>query len=170
MSEDRVEDIVEDKIEDKVFVSKINTDRLKKIDKGSRLSRRSLGRGKILLTIDKILASAAAIFEIIRELPGFEYLKAIEIGRLTTWFNTRVGLMTAEDPNNVYSVMEAIDKSKDGIGMLFSAIVEFVIQHPTVTVLGVTTCLTILSLPFKALVRAIREMKEKKEAKKKEGK
>ena len=154
----------------RVVVNTVNKDKLSRIAKDSKVSKKSLGRGKILLTIDKILASAAAVFEIIRELPGFEYLKAVEIGRLTTWFNTTIGTMTARDPNSVPSVLEAIEKARNGIGMIFSVIVEFVIQHPTVTVLGVTTCLTILSFPFKALIRTIKEYREKKEAKRAIGK
>ena len=150
-----------------LHIDVINTDRLKNVKEDSQVSKTNLGRGKILLTIDKVLASAAAIFEIIREIPGFEYLKAVEIGRLTTWFNVTIGTRMASDPNDVNSVLEAIEKSRTGIGMIFSAIVEFVIQHPTVTVLGVTTCLTILAFPFKLLLKKIQEARESHTANKK---
>ena len=146
-----------------IQVNSVNLEKLKTGNISSNISKKNLGKGKVLLAIDKVLIGAAAIFEFLRTLPGFGYLKAIEIGRLTTWFNTTIGKMTAEDPNSVESVLKAIDATKDGIGMVFSSILEFVLQHPTVTVLGVTTCVGLLAIPFKLLIRKLRENKLEKE-------
>ena len=48
------------------------------------------------------------------------------------------------------------------IGLVFSAILEFIIQHPTVTVMGIAALTGILAIPFKALANKIREKKLEK--------
>ena len=144
----------------------------KKAQAASKLQKHSLGKGKILKTIDKIAISACAVLEVVRELPGFEYLKAISIGNLTTKFNTWIATITTHTPNlegltaeQIYELgqkaaLDATVSSANSIGLVFSAILEFVLNHPTVTVMGIATLTTILMVPFKALINKIRGNKE----------
>jgi len=139
-----------------------------------KLSKHSLGKGKIAKTVDKILIGAAAIFETIRELPGFEYLKSISIGNLTTKFNNWIAPIMSTKPNlegltaeEIFALGQqtqaaGINAAANSVGLVFSAILEFIIQHPTVTVMGIAALTGILAIPFKALANKIREKKLEK--------
>ena len=140
-----------------------------------KLSKVSLGKGKIARTIDKILIGAAAIFETVRELPGFEYLKTMSISNLTTKFNNWIAPILATKPNlegltaqeafelGQLAQSEGVIASANSFGLAFSAILEFIVQHPTVTIMGVAALTGILAIPFKLLINKIRTNKEKKE-------
>ena len=73
---------------------KINTINENGLKKGGKVVKENIGKGRILLTIDKLSVAAAACFEFLRELPGFEYLKSIGVGNLTTKFNTWISSIT----------------------------------------------------------------------------
>jgi len=156
----------------KITVAKYNENKAMATKK---LSKVSLGKGKIARTIDKILIGAAAIFETIRELPGFEYLKTISIANLTTKFNNWLAPIMSARPNlEGISLEEAFElgrqaqqagtvASANSFGLVFSAILEFIVQHPTVTVMGIAALTGILAVPFKLIINKIRTNKEKKE-------
>ena len=80
-----------------IIVNKVNEDKIK--EGTSKLQAINYGKGKILLTVEKVLVGATAIFEAIRELPGFEYLKAMTTGNLVTKFNNWVASISAVKPN-----------------------------------------------------------------------
>ena len=102
-----------------------------------------------------------------RELPGFEYLKTMTTGNLVTKFNNWVASISAVKPNltglspeEIFelgkdSALAASNASANGLGLVFSAILEFVVQHPTVTVLGITALFGILSIPFKFMINKL---------------
>ena len=147
----------------------------KKANTQMALQKHSLGKGKVARTIDAILIGATAIFETIRELPGFEYLKTMSISNLTTKFNNWLASITSKTPDLTGLTAEEIfelgkqiqlqgsNSMANSWGMLFSAVLEFVLQHPTVAMIGVTTLIGVLSIPFKALINKIRENREAKE-------
>ena len=158
-----------------IIVNKVNEDKIK--EGPSKLQAINYGKGKILLTVEKVLVGATAIFEAIRELPGFEYLKAMTTGNLVTKFNNWVASISAVKPNltgltpeEIFelgkdSALAASNASANGIGLVFSAILEFVLQHPTVTVLGITALFGILSIPFKYLINKLAQNGMKKHEK-----
>lgn len=145
-----------------IIVNKVNEDKIK--EGPSKLKAINYGKGKILLTIDKVLVGVAAIFEAMRELPGFEYLKTMTTGNLVTKFNNWIASISVVKPNltgltpeEIFelgkdSALSASNASANGLGLVFSAILEFIVQHPTVTVLGITALFGILSLPFKFMI------------------
>ena len=63
-----------------VVLNKVNDEIIQ--NEPGKLQKKNLGKGKILLKIQTILIGAAAVFEGLRELPGFEYLKAMTTGNL----------------------------------------------------------------------------------------
>ncbi len=158
-----------------VIVNKVNEDKIK--EEPSKLKAMNYGKGKILLTVDKVLVGAAAIFEAMRELPGFEYLKTMTTGNLVTKFNNWIASISAVKPNlegltpeQIFelgkdSALAASNASANGLGLVFSAILEFVLQHPTVTVLGITALFGILSIPFKFMINKMAQHGMKKHEK-----
>lgn len=161
--------------EKNVVLHTVNEEALKK---PSKLKKISYGKGKILLKIDGILTAGAAILEIIREIPGFEYLKTMTTGNLVTKFNVWIAKITAEVPDltglsaeQIYALgqqaqAEATISSANSWGLLFSAILEFIIEHPTVAVIGISTITCVLSIPFKLLINKLRQIKFEKELQK----
>lgn len=103
----------------------------------------NLGTLKIKPTISSITAAIPAIFEFIREMPGFEYLKSMSIGELTTKFNVWIASLQTNNfdgmsEDQIYNLaLRNVKNSADTYGLLFSAVLEFVIQHPTVTIVGI---------------------------------
>jgi len=160
--------------QNEIVINEVNDELIQKGP--SKLKKNKFGKGKILTTIDKVLVGAAAVFEGLRELPGFEYLKTMTTSNIVTKFNTWIASITANTPDltgltatQAYELgMQAqaagTVASANSIGLVFAAVLEFIVQHPTVTVLGVTAFIGILSIPFKMLVRKIREKKEQKNA------
>ena len=142
----------------------------KKAEAATKLQKHSLGKGKIWKAIDKIAISACAVLEVIRELPGFEYLKSATIGNITTKFNlwlsqilSKTRDLTGLTPEQIYNLgsqnaIEGAEKIANSWGLIFSAVLEFVLTHPTVTVIGVVTLTSILVVPFKALIRKLKEL------------
>lgn len=148
-----------------IVVNKVNEEKIK--EGPSKVKAMNYGKGKILLTVDKLLVGAAAIFEAMRELPGFEYLKTMTTSNLTSKFNNWVASISVVKPNltgltpeEIFelgkdSALAASNASANGLGLVFSAILEFVVQHPTVTVLGITALIGILSIPFKFMINKL---------------
>ena len=138
------------------------------------LQKVSLGKGKIAKTLDTILIGAAAIFETIRELPGFEYLKTMSISNLTTKFNNWIASLTNQmpdltglTPEQIYQLgqqnqLAGSNQVANTWGLLFSAVLEFVVQHPTVAVIGIAALTGVLAIPFKVLINKIRSNKQEK--------
>ena len=154
-----------------IVINSINSEKIA----NTKLSNENLGKGKLVKTIDKILIGAATVFETLRELPGFEYLKSISIANLTTKFNVWLTTVFPQEiPNlegltaeEIYELgksvkMEEVNDIANTLGILFSAVLEFVISHPTVAVIGVTTITSALFFPFSVMIDKINEMKEKK--------
>ena len=158
-----------------IIVNKVNEDKIK--EGPSKLKAINYGKGKVLLTIDKVLVAGAAIFEAIRELPGFEYLKAMTTGNLVTKFNNWIASISAVKPNltgltpeEIFelgkdSALAASNAAANGIGLVFSAVLEFIVQHPTVSVLGITALFGILSIPFKFMINKMAQHGMKKHEK-----
>ncbi len=149
----------------------------KKAEAAKKLKKHSLGKGKIWQTIDKIAISACAVLEVIRELPGFDYLKSATIGNITTKFNLWLSQIFAETPDltgltpqQIYNLasqnaIEGAEKMANSWGLIFSAVLEFVLTHPTVTVIGVVTLTSILVVPFKFLINKIKQVIHGKDVK-----
>ena len=156
---------------DQIVIQAYNS---KKMKAKTALQKHSLGKGKIAKTIDGILIGAAAIFETIRELPGFEYLKSMSIGNLTTKFNNWLASITAQTPDlsgltpeEIFALgqqtqLNGANTVANTWGLGFSAILEFILQHPTVAVIGVAALTGILAIPFKALINKLRDNKQEK--------
>ena len=139
-------------------VTNINVPKLKNV-KLSKISKKNLGKGKASISLGGILIGAATVFERLRELPGFNYLKAVEIGKLTTWFNQKVADLQTMGINDKTAYQQALTNASNGIGRIFSLIVEYTFQHPTEVAVEVVVGATLLSLPFKMLLKKIREVK-----------
>ena len=150
----------------KIVINRINEEKIGK----TKLTNQNLGKGKILKTIDKLLLTVASVFEVLREIPGFEYLKTISIANLTTKFNIYLSdLFPKEIPDfNELTPLEAyelwkklseerVSEMANTLGILFSSVLEFVLSHPTVTVLGITALTSTLIIPFKFMIQKINE-------------
>lgn len=136
---------------------KINAINENGLKKGGKVVKENIGKGRILLTIDKLSVAAAACFEFLRELPGFEYLKSIGVGNLTTKFNTWISSITTTTPDltgltpeQIFELgktmgLENTNESANFYGLIFSSILEFVVQHPTVAVLAVVSTTTLVA-------------------------
>lgn len=153
-----------------IVINSINTEKIA----NTKIANKNLGKGKLVKTIDKILIGAATVFETLRELPGFEYLKSISIANLTTKFNLWLAeIFPKEIPNlegltaeEIYELgksikTEEVSEIANTLGILFSAVLEFIISHPTVAVIGLTTLTSALLIPFTIMINKINEMKEK---------
>jgi hypothetical protein len=146
----------------------------KKLKAQAKLQKYSLGKGKIAKVFDSILIGGAAVLEVIRELPGFEYLKSMSIGNLTTKFNTWLATIFTKTPDLTGMTPEQIweaaqqaqangtNQMANSWGLIFSSILEFVVQHPTVAAVGVAALTGVLLIPFKALVKKLKAKKVKK--------
>lgn len=145
-----------------VTLTCINNDKISK----TKMSNKNLGKGKIALTIDKILIGASAIFETIREMPGFEYLKTVSISNLTTKFNLWLAQMFPAPvpnleglkPEEIYALAQAnqanqVNNFANTLGIIFSFTLEFIISHPTVVIVGLTSLTSLLIIPCKMLVK-----------------
>ena len=155
-----------------VVLNKVNDEIIQ--NEPGKLQKKNLGKGKILLKIQTILRGAAAVFEGLRELPGFEYLKAMTTGNLVTRFNTWIASIMTKAPDLTNLTAEEAFKlgqqaqaagtieSANSLGLVFSAILEFIVQHPTVTVIGVVGFFGLLSIPFKALFHKLTKHEEQK--------
>ena len=177
MEEDKSVEVLDEMVapEKKVIVSKVNEDKI--IEGPSKVVKSKHGKGKIALTIDAICTGVVAIFEILREMPGFEYIKTMTTGNLITKFNNWIASITTVKPNlegltpeEIFelgkdSALAASNAAANGIGLVFSAVLEFIVQHPTVSVLGITALFGILSLPFKFLINKLAEHGMKKHEK-----
>lgn len=154
-----------------VIIQKYNKEKFKV---QSKLQKYSLGKGKIAKVFDSLLVGGAAVLEVIRELPGFEYLKAMTTGNLTTKFNNWLAQFFVQTPDFTGMTPEQIfqagqqaqlngaNQMADSWGLLFSSILEFVVQHPTVAAVGVAALTGVLLIPFKALVKKLRENRLKR--------
>ena len=153
--------------EKEIIVHKVNEELIK--EGPSEIKPAKYGKGKILLTIDKVLVGVAAVFEALREVPGFEYLKAMTTGNLVTKFNNWIASisvvkpdLTGLTPEEIFelgkdSALAASNASANGLGLVFSGILEFVLTHPTVTVLGVSAVIWSLTKGFKKLINKLTE-------------
>ena len=128
MEEDKSVEVLDEMVapEKKVIVSKVNEDKI--IEGPSKVVKSKHGKGKIALTIDAICTGVVAIFEILREMPGFEYIKTMTTGNLITKFNNWIA------------------------SLVFSAVLEFIIQHPTATIAGVSLIVALFSWGIKSIV------------------
>ena len=154
-----------------VIIQKYNKEKFKV---QSKLQKYSLGKGKIAKVFDSLLVGGAAVLEVLRELPGFEYLKAMTTGNLTTKFNNWLAQLFVQTPDFTGMTPEQIfqagqqaqlngaNQMADSWGLLFSSILEFVVQHPTVAAVGVAALTGVLLIPFKALVKKLRENRLKR--------
>ncbi len=167
---------VEAPVEEKnVIVNRINEDKSKEGPSEVKVSKH--GKGKILLTIDKVLIGVATVFEVLREVPGFEYLKAMTTGNLVTKFNNWIASISAVRPNlqgltpeEIFELgkdtaLAASNASANGLGLVFSAVLEFILTHPTATVLGISGIIYGLAKAFKFMVRKLGEHEVKKHEK-----
>lgn len=152
-----------------IVINRINEEKITK----TSLSSKNLGKGRVLKTIDKLLLGVASVFEVLREIPGFEYLKTISISNLTTKFNIWLSRVFPADvpdfnsltPLEAYELGKQISEERvsemaNTLGLLFSAVLEFILSHPTVTVLGVTALTSTLIIPFKVMIRKLQGEKE----------
>ena len=151
-----------------IVLTSINKDKIK----NTTLAKKTLGKGKIALTIDKLLIGASAMFEALREFPGFEYLKTISISNLTTKFNLWAAQkfpaptpdFTGLSNEEIFKLgqqvsSEQVSKMADTLGIIFAATLEFTISHPTVCIVGLTAITSVLIVPFKAMTHKIQNTK-----------
>ncbi len=151
-----------------IIIQNYNKEKLKIQNK---LQKYTLGKGKIAKTIDGLLVGGAALLEIIRGLPGFEYLNAATVGNLTTKFNawlasilTKTPDLTGLTPEQIFELgkhaqQAGTDQMANSWGLLFSSVVEFVLQHPSATAVGIAAVAGVLAVPFKALIKKLKEHK-----------
>jgi len=164
MEEDKSVEVLDEMVapEKKVIVSKVNEDKI--IEGPSKVVESKHGKGKIALTIDAICTGVVAIFEILREMPGFEYIKTMTTGNLITKFNNWIASITTVKPNlegltpeEIFELgkdaaLAASNASANSWGLVFSAVLEFIIQHPTATIAGVSLIVALFSWGIKSIV------------------
>ena len=165
------QELQEQQTKQQIIIQKYNQQKLKA---QAKLQKYSLGKGKIAKVFDTLLVGGAAVLEVIRELPGFEYLKAMTTGNLTTKFNnwlasifTKMPDLTGMTPEQIFHAgqqaqLDGANQMANSWGLLFSSILEFVVQHPTVAAVGVAALTGVLLIPFKALIKKLKANKVKK--------
>ena len=132
-----------------------------KISKTEELKDKLWGKGKVRQTIEKVLLTVTSIMEVLKGAGIWNYAENIAIGNLTTKFNTWVATLKAGNVALTGLEWQALTNSvADTFGVIFSTVLTFVIEHPAVTVLGVSALVTILLVPFKALRKKLKKLRK----------
>lgn len=137
----------------------INND---KISKTEELKDKLWGKGKVRQTVERVLLAVTSVMEVLKGTGIWNYAENITIGNLTTKFNAWVATLKAGNASLTGSEWQTLINSvANTFGIIFSTVLTFVIEHPAVTVLGVSALFTTLLVPFKALIRKLKGQKQK---------
>ncbi len=149
----------------------------------AKLSKNHLGKGKVALTLRAIILGCASVWEVLyAKVPLFSSWVAAKKSIIDTYFFdflSRVTKSFSDNPNlegltpkQIYElgVKEGnkgiVNASISPVGQIFSAILQFVIEHPTVTILSGITLVSILGKAFQFLIDKIKNIRDKKIEKK----
>lgn len=171
-----------DDLNDDIKITIVNKKKLKENVK-AKLAEKNLGKkGKIRLTIEGILTSVAVVWETLyNTMPLFSEWVATKKSILDTKFfawlaeilNNQQATPNFEglSPEAIYRMGQqsgsenVVDASSSVIGQIFSAVLQFIIENPTICVLGGTAIATILTKPFLLLIKKIKKTLSQKKTK-----
>ena len=161
-------------VQSDVQISVINKKKLRAAK--SKLTDRNLGKkGKIKLSIKSIMVGAAAIWEWAYEtLPAFSEIVAGKIAGIQTGFYNFVAQnfpqsspdLTKLSPEDIYKLgltnggNAVVDVANSPLGEIFAAVLQFIVENPTITTLGICALGGILAFPAKKLIEIIGKRKE----------
>lgn len=129
--------------EEDVIITSLNDDAIK--EEEGKLTKKHKGKGKVKATLKKIAIGFAAVIEAVRsgliklpdnmlEWPVIKQIHALQPDAISNWFNGTLGL--------------------DASGPLatgFSSIIQYMANHPTLTVIGLTTVPVFIVKMFKKI-------------------
>lgn len=164
-------------VQSDVQISVINKKKLREAAK-SKLTDKNLGKkGKIKLSIKSIMVGAAAIWEWAYEtLPAFSEIVAGKVaGIQASFYNFIAQTFPPSTPNlaglsieDVYKLGlsnggdAVVDVANSPLGEIFAAVLQFIIENPTITILGACALGGVLAYPAKKLAEVIRSKKNNK--------